>query len=279
MNFFKFRKSFKTAILVIILTLCTAVFVFADNMLTNISVDYNAVKKIIIDGVVKEVPDDMRPFVYNGRTYVPLRYVAEAMGKDVKWDDSSETITIDLPNLKEYTDTLKFGIGNNWQPEDRYHFSKTGVWLPGENGIKSAPPFSAYGNIAILNKKYYRFSTSYTIEVDIMASEFSEDYKNPYGELGIFIGVDIWSPKPYTSNHITLHYGDSPNDEKDDIKIDKDKFYKLKVVRQNNKVDIYLDDKYIKSQDLDTLSEGSEYIGLYTPNAGNYFKDFKFICN
>lgn len=51
--------------------------------------------RIIIDGQDKsETPDDSKPFIYNGRTYVPLRYIGEAMGKQVSWDGNNLTIYI-----------------------------------------------------------------------------------------------------------------------------------------------------------------------------------------
>ncbi len=48
------------------------------------------------------------------------------------------------------------------------------------------------------------------------------------------------------------------------------------MVRKDSKVDIYLDEKYITSQDLGSLDESSEYIGLFTDCGGNCFKNFKF---
>ncbi len=35
-----------------------------------------------------------KPFVENGRTYVPVRFPSEAIGADVKWDGATRTITI-----------------------------------------------------------------------------------------------------------------------------------------------------------------------------------------
>lgn len=40
------------------------------------------------------VATEQEPFVYDRRTYVPLRLVAEALGHDVSWDDASSTISI-----------------------------------------------------------------------------------------------------------------------------------------------------------------------------------------
>ena len=49
--------------------------------------------KIKIDGNIKD-PGQAQPFLYNGATYVPLRFVSEAMGKSVSWDDKQNLITI-----------------------------------------------------------------------------------------------------------------------------------------------------------------------------------------
>jgi len=38
------------------------------------------------------------PEIINGRTMLPLRFVAEALGCEVKWDDATKTITILFPS-------------------------------------------------------------------------------------------------------------------------------------------------------------------------------------
>ncbi len=43
---------------------------------------------------IKEVELDSPAFVENDRTYLPLRFVAEKLGADVKWDNATQTITI-----------------------------------------------------------------------------------------------------------------------------------------------------------------------------------------
>ncbi|WP_438445683.1 peptidylprolyl isomerase [Gorillibacterium sp. sgz5001074] len=63
--------------------------------------------KILFDGVEKQ-PEKGTPFIYDGSTYVPLRFVSESLGKEVGWDEETGTITIDEPGSKtaiaEYKD-------------------------------------------------------------------------------------------------------------------------------------------------------------------------------
>lgn len=49
--------------------------------------------KYMFDGVEK-APSDGKSFVYEGTTYVPIRFVSEALGKPVEWDEANETIWI-----------------------------------------------------------------------------------------------------------------------------------------------------------------------------------------
>jgi hypothetical protein len=37
---------------------------------------------------------DVAPLIINSRTYVPIRFVSEAMGCDVSWDDPTDTVTV-----------------------------------------------------------------------------------------------------------------------------------------------------------------------------------------
>jgi hypothetical protein len=75
---------------------------FASSTSSNISVIFRSLR-IIIDGADKSAtPEDSRPFIFNGRTYVPLRYIAESMGKQVLWDGDTSTIYInDEGNSRE----------------------------------------------------------------------------------------------------------------------------------------------------------------------------------
>lgn len=57
----------------------------------NIPVKYNNIK-ITVDG--KEITTSNEPFIYNGVTYLPVRDVANATGKNVDWDSATKTVKL-----------------------------------------------------------------------------------------------------------------------------------------------------------------------------------------
>lgn len=69
----------------------TAPTAFAKESKMNIPVSFNNIK-VVIDG--KELKTDKEPFTYEGTTYLPVRAVAEAVGKDVKWDSKTQTVIL-----------------------------------------------------------------------------------------------------------------------------------------------------------------------------------------
>lgn len=58
-----------------------------------IEVFFNDIK-IKINGNLINTNND-KPFIYNGRTYIPARYIAEGLGATVKWNETENTIEID----------------------------------------------------------------------------------------------------------------------------------------------------------------------------------------
>ena len=51
--------------------------------------------RLLVNG--HEVSSDVPPQIIEGRTMVPIRWVAEALGAEVRWDDDSNTVYIDKP--------------------------------------------------------------------------------------------------------------------------------------------------------------------------------------
>lgn len=63
----------------------------ATNELCTVTATINS-NTMSINGTPKLL--DVSPKIVNGRTFVPARFVAEALGADVKWDDSTSTVFI-----------------------------------------------------------------------------------------------------------------------------------------------------------------------------------------
>ena len=53
--------------------------------------------KFYINGSEKTPAEDLPSFIYQGTTYVPLRFVAESLGQPVKWDETTLSIWIGTP--------------------------------------------------------------------------------------------------------------------------------------------------------------------------------------
>jgi hypothetical protein len=81
---------------------------------TTIEVFFNNIK-IMVDGVEKQ-PAKGKPFVYEGSTYIPLRFVSDALGKEIGWNGETQTVWIGkqeenlLPQDKEAKSWLDKGI-------------------------------------------------------------------------------------------------------------------------------------------------------------------------
>ncbi|MDO5725071.1 MAG: copper amine oxidase N-terminal domain-containing protein [Tissierellia bacterium] len=83
-------------------------------------------KEYTINGEKKTM--DVKPFIEDDRTYVPIRFIAEALGEEVGWDQQNRIVTIgqyaddddddEVYEKKEFRD-LK--IGFKMKPEDFRH--------------------------------------------------------------------------------------------------------------------------------------------------------------
>ncbi|MDO7906345.1 copper amine oxidase N-terminal domain-containing protein [Paenibacillus sp. JX-17] len=64
-------------------------------------------KQLNIDS--KTTMMDTTPFIWNNMTYIPLRFLSEGIGADVKWDQKAQQVTVMAGK-----DTLKFWIGKDF---------------------------------------------------------------------------------------------------------------------------------------------------------------------
>jgi len=135
----------------------------ASSFTKNLLVYYGIANKIVINGLDK-TPTDTMPFVYEGTTYVPLRYISEALGSSVGWEGSTGTIFIgeqpnknitylsDLP-LYSY-DNVTLLRTNNSTDEDK-NITSYSYYFPSGYVMKAAGTEYAKGISLIPNNKAY----------------------------------------------------------------------------------------------------------------------------
>jgi len=85
------QKSLFFTILAALLVI--ACVTYASTSTTKIDVHFQHLT-YIFNGVEKSPPEEQKGFIYNGTTYVPLRFVAEALNQRVEWDQDRLTITV-----------------------------------------------------------------------------------------------------------------------------------------------------------------------------------------
>jgi len=96
----KIRAKFKgiTAIisLVLVLAILTAIPGLARVAQETITVNFNNIR-IAVDG--QYVQTEFEPFVFQNRTYLPVRDVANAMGFEATWENTTNTVHLTSRNL------------------------------------------------------------------------------------------------------------------------------------------------------------------------------------
>ncbi len=98
----------------------------------------NSVAQKIENGVTTTINLDSAPVVIDGRTLVPLRFIAESLGKTVAWDSKNNTaVIIDYDyfenELAKYTNLYSFLNNNSSQTE----FSITRNYYDNEDSSKN----------------------------------------------------------------------------------------------------------------------------------------------
>lgn len=110
----------------------------AANTVQQMQIRYMNIK-LVVDGA-EVTPKDaagrvVEPFVSDGTTYLPVRAVAAALGKDVEWDGETNTVYIgkNIP-----------GKSTNWMTEvPPYNLIKTDAY----DGTNAKTPLSPAGKI------------------------------------------------------------------------------------------------------------------------------------
>lgn len=89
----------------------------------NIDIYYRNIK-LMIDGaefIAKDVNGNkVEPFIYDGTTYLPVRGIANAFGKDVVWDGENATIYIGKKGMNAPDNRLDKLYYTDYREENRY---------------------------------------------------------------------------------------------------------------------------------------------------------------
>lgn len=95
------KKNMKKLVFGIVLTLAliSTMAVFASGQLKKkIEVVYDDIKLVVDSKTVRFGKDgagqQIEPFIHNGTTYLPVRAVGEAIGRDVNWNQNTKTVSI-----------------------------------------------------------------------------------------------------------------------------------------------------------------------------------------
>jgi hypothetical protein len=85
-------KGFVAGVLFMAL-LMPAVLVFANTVVRELTFGV----RIQLDGVPLNVAADSQPFITEGRTFLPVRAIADAVGREVVWDAATQTVHLNTP--------------------------------------------------------------------------------------------------------------------------------------------------------------------------------------
>lgn len=177
--------------------------------------------KMMFDGVEKK-PDEGKVFVYENLTYVPLRFVSESLGKEVAWNEETQTIWIGTQESKkkeqaeQATKIINHGLENADKLRS-YSMKVNGSILVGDEGFKigvetgldasvirkpetiisGERSLSIFGKpisrrYYFTNNKLFKFSNKWSESKDSISSIFSHDTFDPQQVLKAFLS----SPEP-----------------------------------------------------------------------------------
>ncbi len=68
---------------------------------------------LVFDGQELKLPENQHSFIYQGRVYLPIRYISYALQQTVGWDGKKLQVTVDEPNEKELAELQKQLVDNS----------------------------------------------------------------------------------------------------------------------------------------------------------------------
>lgn len=193
-------KRFILKSLIFSLVFCSVVtcFAFAASTSKTIQVSYQDIK-LNVDGV-QVTPKDangatVEPFIYNGTTYLPVRAVGSALGKQVSWDGKTKTVYIGN-NLGQQT--FLMDVCPPYETNGLHNRNETLTMT----GKTYGHGFYLYGDTG--DYAYFNLNGNYkTMEFDFGAKDDYNDYELSYE---IYLDGQIVNTITHQPGEMVKHY-------------------------------------------------------------------------
>ena len=234
--------------------------IWIDTTPLTIEIDGRVISPVDADG------NPVQPFISEGTTYLPVRALAGAFGKQVDWDGNTRTIKIfdPRPAVNYFEESFTGPISANWRTiNGDYRFD-------GPNGIA----FGFSGAIELIDI-LPNAKLNFTVEFEASSAGNGGDWrlfgiylgKNERENLTDFIGVLGSGSRRH------LH----ANNIRSSVSVNINQFYNIKIVVNNQKADIYIDGEYINS---DILNGAKSVIAFgNTANGVTHLRNFKLTID
>jgi hypothetical protein len=267
---------------------------YAAATVRQLEVAYNDIK--IVVGGQRFYPTDVNgksvePFIADGTTYMPVRAVAQALGRTVDWDGSTQTVYISgdtsaAPNPAQPTPTPTPTPAASGVFEDSLtgplsaHWTTSGsVQSLGERGLLLRGSGEFIKNLVVSNDILPEDCWDYTVEFEfnvpgdmksswvyVLLSERLNIAENEYVEKD-YIALDVYNS----------YIWDSDVDEttSSDTGYKYDTYHKIKVDVTGKKADLFMDGVYLTSR---ALGGGKSTITFKTngrSDSGYIIRNFK----
>ena len=177
----RFEK-LKGAVIGVVLTLILTAYVpaFARVAQEIITVNFNNIR-ITVDG--RHVQTEYEPFIFQERTYLPVRDVAEAMGLDVTWESATNTV-----HLTSRTNT---NVTPNYPPHQSTQTPPSGqqqVSITIPDTITPRPPARTGGpaNPAITARRAVELARDHLISIGVTSARFDYVYMDREGNTWVW---------------------------------------------------------------------------------------------
>jgi len=119
---------------------------------------------VSLDGQNIQFEEDMRPFIMDGRTFLPVRAIADIAGLDVDFDADTNTVVLTTAEYQL--------VGTQWAWDGyaawQYFFHADGTGVRGVASSTISFDWWAYGNHLLIETGYMLESWTFAIDGDIM---------------------------------------------------------------------------------------------------------------